>query len=339
MNSFGNIFRLTTFGESHGKAIGGIIDGMPAGLAVDVDEIRRQLDRRRPAQNAIDSQRRESDRVEILSGVFEGYTLGTPIGFIIPNVDYRSADYEAVKHIYRPSHADFTYDMKYGRRDHRGGGRASARETACRVVGGAFARQALSTMNISVHSRALSVGSINVSSEADLAEAYSAIEAARKVGDTLGGVVECVVKGVPAGVGEPVFGKLQSLLAAAMMSIPTAKGFEYGMGFEGSAKRGSEVIDNFVCDGNGGITTSSNFSGGIQGGISNGNDIVMRVAFKPIATLMKPVETIDDEGRATIFEMKGRHDSCVVFRAMPVVEAMAAMTVFDAALMNRLSRL
>lgn len=339
MNSFGNIFRLTTFGESHGKAIGGIIDGMPAGLAVDVDEIRRQLDRRRPAQNAIDSQRRESDRVEILSGVFEGYTLGTPIGFIIPNVDYRSADYEAVKHIYRPSHADFTYDMKYGRRDHRGGGRASARETACRVVGGAFARQALSTMNISVHSRALSVGSINVSSEADLAEAYSAIEAARKVGDTLGGVVECVVKGVPAGVGEPVFGKLQSLLAAAMMSIPTAKGFECGMGFEGSAKRGSEVIDNFVCDGNGGITTSSNFSGGIQGGISNGNDIVMRVAFKPIATLMKPVETIDDEGRATIFEMKGRHDSCVVFRAMPVVEAMAAMTVFDAALMNRLSRL
>lgn len=339
MNSFGNIFRLTTFGESHGKAIGGIIDGMPAGLAVDVDEIRRQLDRRRPAQNAIDSQRRESDRVEILSGVFEGYTLGTPIGFIIPNVDYRSADYEAVKHIYRPSHADFTYDMKYGRRDHRGGGRASARETACRVVGGAFARQALSTMNISVHTRALSVGSINVSSEADLAEAYSAIEAARKVGDTLGGVVECVVKGVPAGFGEPVFGKLQSLLAAAMMSIPAAKGFEYGMGFEGSAKRGSEVIDNFVCDGNGGITTSSNFSGGIQGGISNGNDIVMRVAFKPIATLMKPVKTVDDEGRATIFEMKGRHDSCVVFRAMPVVEAMAAMTVFDAVLMNRLSRL
>lgn len=339
MNSFGNIFRLTTFGESHGRAIGGVIDGMPAGLTVDYDAVQRQLDRRRPAQTTIDSQRRESDRVEILSGVFEGQTLGTPIGFIIPNKDARSSDYEEMRHIFRPSHADYTYQAKYGLRDYRGGGRASARETACRVVAGAFAMQALATMGISVDSRVIQVGSRRILTEDDLTGAYSDIKAARDCGDTLGGVVECGVRGVPAGVGEPIFGKLQAMLASAMMSIPGAKGFEYGMGFEGATRRGSEVLDNFIADGNGRITTATNYSGGIQGGISNGNDIEMRVAFKPVATLIKAVKTVDDKGNEKILEVRGRHDACVVFRALPVVEAMAAMTIFDAVLMNRLSRL
>lgn len=335
MNSFGNLFRLTTFGESHGPAIGGIIDGMPAGVDIDVDMVQRCLDSRRPAATVRDSQRREADRVEILSGVYGGRTLGTPVGFIIRNNDARSADYERMRDVYRPGHADYTYQAKYGLRDYRGGGRASARETACRVVGGAFAMQALYMKGITVDARVGSIGTVNVVSDVDLSRALEVVDEARADGDTLGGTVLCTVNGVQAGLGEPVYGKLHAMLAAAMMSIPAAKGFEYGMGFEGTRHRGSEVVDPFVPDGKGGITTSANFSGGIQGGISNGCEINMRVAFKPVPTLMRPVATVDSGGHPVILEATGRHDSCVVMRAVPVVRAMAAMTVLDALLVGR----
>lgn len=358
MNTFGQIYRLTSFGESHGPAVGGVIDGMPAGVTIDLDAVQHELDRRRPGQSDIVTARRESDRVEILSGVFEGRTLGTPIGFIVRNSDSHSDDYENLRHVYRPSHADYTYDIKYGLRDHRGGGRSSARETVARVVGGAFARQALAGLGVSIRAYTSAVGAVTLDVPSDrldlsltesnavrcpdpatAAEMERLIKAVKAEGDTVGGIVTCVIDGVPAGLGEPVFGKLHARLAEAMMSINAAKGFDYGMGFDGAAMRGSEVNDIFEPTDDGRITTRTNHSGGIQGGISNGARITMRVAFKPVATLLREIETVDDEGRKTVLKMRGRHDPCVVPRAVPIVEAMAAMTILDAVLLSRTIRL
>lgn len=358
MNTFGQIYRLTSFGESHGPAVGGVIDGMPAGVTIDPDAVQHELDRRRPGQSDIVTARRESDRVEILSGVYEGRTLGTPIGFIVRNSDSHSDDYENLRHVYRPSHADYTYSVKYGLRDHRGGGRSSARETVARVVGGAFARQALAGLGVSIHAYTSAVGTVTLDVPADrldlnmtesnavrcpdpdtAAEMERLIKAVKAEGDTVGGIVTCVIDGVPAGLGEPVFGKLHARLAEAMMSINAAKGFDYGMGFDGAAMRGSEVNDIFEPTDDGRITTRTNHSGGIQGGISNGARITMRVAFKPVATLLREIETVDDESRKTVLKMRGRHDPCVVPRAVPIVEAMAAMTILDAVLLSRTVRL
>lgn len=358
MNTFGQIYRLTSFGESHGPAVGGVIDGMPAGVTIDPDAVQHELDRRRPGQSDIVTARRESDRVEILSGVYEGRTLGTPIGFIVRNSDSHSDDYENLRHVYRPSHADYTYSVKYGLRDHRGGGRSSARETVARVVGGVFARQALAGLGVSIHAYTSTVGTVTLDVPADrldlnmtesnavrcpdpatAAEMERLIKAVKAEGDTVGGIVTCVIDGVPAGLGEPVFGKLHARLAEAMMSINAAKGFDYGMGFDGAAMRGSEVNDIFEPTDDGRITTRTNHSGGIQGGISNGARITMRVAFKPVATLLREIETVDDEGRKTVLKMRGRHDPCVVPRAVPIVEAMAAMTILDAVLLSKTVRL
>lgn len=357
MNSFGEIYRLTTFGESHGTAIGGVIDGMPAGLKVDLADVQHRLDRRRPGQSDIVTARKESDTVKILSGLFEGVTTGTPVGFVIENADQHSNDYENMRDLFRPSHADFSYYSKYGIRDHRGGGRSSARETASRIVGGAFAQQALAKCGIEVFAYTSQVGDISLTksyTELNLDEidsntvrcpdadtASRMTELIRKVkadGDTIGGIVTGVIKGCPAGLGDPVFGKLHARLASAMMSINAAKGFDYGMGFDGVSRRGSEVADSFVKTSDG-IHTATNFSGGIQGGITNGEDIYFRVAFKPVATLLRDVETVDRNGDKAILHAKGRHDPCVLPRAVPVVEAMAAMVVFDAYLLNRVSRL
>lgn len=320
-NRIGNVFSLTSFGESHGPAIGGIVDGMPAGVKIDFEQVRLEMARRAPGQGGATSARQETDEVEFLSGIMDGVTLGTPIGFIIRNRDQRPADYDHLKNVYRPSHADFTYQAKYGIRDHRGGGRASARETAARVVAGALAKQVLAKLGITVTASQVS----QVSQEIPQC-------------DTAGGIVECVIRGVEAGVGEPVFGKLSSQLAEAVMSIPAAKGFEIGLGFDFVNHHGSEVLDKFVVK-DGKIATATNFSGGIQGGISNGSDICFKVAFKPVATLMQPVEGIDSEGNAVTIEPRGRHDSCVVPRAIPVVEAMAAIVVLDNVLINRVARL
>lgn len=358
MNTFGRIFRLTTFGESHGPALGGIIDGMPAGMEVDFDMVQQELDRRRPGQSAIVTARNEADRVEFLSGIFEGRTTGCPIGFIIRNSDQHSNDYEEMRHKFRPSHADFTYNAKFGHRDHRGGGRASARETASRVVGGAIARQALQSYGITIRAYTSRVGDISVDTPyyaLDLDRVYSndvrcpdesaaarmteLIKRVKAEGDTIGGVVTGVIKGVGPGLGSPLFGKLQSLLAGAMLSIPAAKGFDYGLGFEDCGRRGSEMIDSFAVMADGSVGTLSNHSGGIQGGISNGEDIYFRVAFKPVATLLKEVTTVTDSGEDATLTARGRHDPCVLPRAVPVVEAMAAMTVFDAMLCDRSSRL
>lgn len=355
-NTFGNILRLTTFGESHGIAIGGVLDGMPAGVAIDMDEVQRVVDRRRPGQSAMTTSRSEDDRVEILSGVFDGVTLGTPIGFVIRNKDHHSADYSEIKECYRPSHADYTYDAKYGIRDYRGGGRSSARETAARVVGGAIAMQALKQLGITVAAYTSQIGAVlldtskkvdlsNIDSntvrcpDADTAALMEAeVMAARAAGDSLGGCVSCVVNGVPAGLGEPVFGKLHAQLGAAMLGINAAKGFEYGDGFAFAGARGSEVMDRFTsCDGT--VTTLDNHSGGIQGGISNGAPITFRVAFKPVATLMRDIETIDRNGNPVTLHPHGRHDPCVVPRAVPIVEAMAALVMLDNVLMARTSRL
>lgn len=355
-NTFGNILRLTTFGESHGVAIGGVLDGMPAGVAIDMDEVQRVVDRRRPGQSAMTTSRSEDDRVEILSGIFEGVTLGTPIGFVIHNKDHHSADYSEIKECYRPSHADYTYDAKYGIRDYRGGGRSSARETAARVVGGAIAMQALKQLGITVTAYTSQIGTVllDASKKVDLsiidsnvvrcpnAETAALMEAevlaARAAGDSLGGCVSCVVNGVPAGLGEPVFGKLHAQLGAAMLGINAAKGFEYGDGFAFAGARGSEVMDRFAsCDGT--VTTLDNHSGGIQGGISNGAPITFRVAFKPVATLMRDIETIDRNGNPVTLHPHGRHDPCVVPRAVPIVEAMAALVMLDNVLMARTSRL
>ena len=319
-NRIGNLFSLTSFGESHGPAIGGVVDGMPAGVKIDLDQVNQELARRRPGQGGISSSRKETDEVEILSGIMDGITLGTPIGFIIRNRDQRPEDYDHLKDVFRPSHADYTYQVKYGIRDHRGGGRASARETVSRVVAGALAKQVLLQLGISIS-----------------AQSATAVDELPH-GDTIGGVVLCAIKGVDPGIGEPVFGKLSSQLAEAMMSIPAAKGFEIGLGFDFVNHLGSEVLDKWVFK-DGKIATETNYSGGIQGGISNGNDICFKVAFKPVATLMQPVEGIDNQGNAVTIEPRGRHDACVVPRAIPVVEAMAAIVILDNMLINRASRL
>ena len=355
MNTFGEIFRLTTFGESHGPAIGGVIDGMPAGISIDLGVVQHELDRRRPGQSALTTPRKESDRVEILSGLFEGKTTGTPIGFIIRNENQHSADYDNLRDLFRPSHADYTYYNKYGIRDHRGGGRASARETAARCVAGAFAKIALQTQGIDVKAYTSQVGGIAlpgtykdydlnaIESNAvrcpDVATAEKMADLIKSVkaeGDTIGGIITGVITGVPVGVGEPVFGKLHAALGAAMLSINAAKGFDYGSGFEGMAQRGSEQNDLFVTDNEGHVHTLTNNSGGIQGGISNGEDIYFRVAFKPVATLLREQPTIDKDGNAATIKARGRHDACVLPRAVPVVESMAAMTLLDYLLLANL---
>lgn len=358
-NSIGNIYRLTSFGESHGPAIGGVIDGMPAGMSIDVDELQRQLDRRRPGQSDITTPRKEADRVKLLSGIFEGVTTGTSIGFIVENADHHSSDYDNMRHLFRPSHADYTYTAKYGIRDHRGGGRSSARETIARVVAGSLARQALATKGITISAYTSRIGDIATDrpyTELDLSltdsnavrcpdqeKAREMIELVRQVrneGDTIGGIVSCVVKGCPAGLGDPVFGKLQARLASAMLGINAAKGFDYGMGFDFAGVRGSQAADLFTTShADGSVSTLTNHSGGIQGGISNGMDIYFRVAFKPVATLLTEVPTIDDQGAPVTLKARGRHDPCVLPRAVPIVEAMAAMVIFDTLLANRCSRI
>ena len=347
MNTFGNIFTLTTFGESHGEAIGGVVDGMPAGIEVDLDFIQSELNRRRPGQSSITTSRQEGDVVELLSGVFEGRTTGCPIGFMVRNTNQHSQDYENMRQMFRPSHADYTYYNKYGNRDYRGGGRSSARITISRVVAGALAKLALRQLNIQVNAYTSQVGDICLDrdyrkydlslTETNIVRCPDPIKAAEMVqlitqvkaeGDTIGGVITCVVKGCPAGMGEPEFGKLHAALGAAMLSINAVKGFEYGEGFDGAAGRGSEQNDVFVND-YGKIRTLTNHSGGIQGGISNGEDIYFRVAFKPVATLLREQSTVDIDGNPTKLTAKGRHDPCVLPRAVPVVEAMAAMTILD----------
>lgn len=358
MNTFGHIYRLTSFGESHGEAIGGIIDGMPAGVRIDTQLIQAQLNRRRPGQSDIVTPRKEPDKVRFLSGIYNNVTLGTPIGFIIENTNQHSNDYEEMRHVFRPSHADFTYQSKYGIRDHRGGGRSSARETASRVVAGALAMQVLNKLGISIRAYTSQIGSICLESDynsLDLSltdnnpvrcpdrvtaeKMENLIREIRAEGDTVGGIVSCVISGAPVGLGEPVFGKLHSQLAEAIMSINAAKGFDYGMGFAGASMRGSESVDYFETDDNGHIHTSSNYSGGIQGGISNGEDIYFRVAFKPVATLLQEVPTVCDNGEKTILKARGRHDPCVVPRAVPIVESMAAMVILDAVLLNKTTRI
>ena len=351
-NTFGNIFTLTTFGESHGEGVGGVIDGMPAGIAVDLDFIQSELDRRKPGQSKITTSRAEGDKVEILSGVFEGRTTGCPIGFLVRNTNQHSHDYENVRNVFRPSHADFTYTQKYGLRDHRGGGRSSARETISRVVGGAFAKLALRQLSIDVTAYTSQVGDIAIGRDyhqfdfteieknpvrcpdPEVAKQMEELILSVKAdGDTIGGVITCVIKGCPVGLGEPAFGKLHAALGGAMLSINAVKGFEYGEGFAGVTQRGSEQNDIFFND-NGVVSTRSNHSGGIQGGISNGQDIYFRVAFKPVATLLREQPTVDKDGNETMLEVKGRHDPCVLPRAVPVVEAMAAMTILDYYLIN-----
>lgn len=354
-NSFGKIFKLSTFGESHGPAIGGIIDGCPSGLLLNQELIRYEMKRRRPGQSALSTPRIEADDYEILSGVYEGKTLGTPIGFIIRNQDYRPSDYEALKDVYRPSHADFTYQEKYGFRDHRGGGRSSARETASWVFAGSVARQLLPLTEIMAFVSA--VGPVTFSGsyeegdrnkidsspvrcpdEGSSAKMIAFIESLKKSGDSTGGVITCVIRNCPAGLGEPVFRKLQSKLAAACLSINAAHGFEYGSGFAGASGKGSEFNDAFrVSDGK--VITATNHSGGIQGGISNGMDVYFRVAFKPVSTISMEQQTVNSSGENVILKASGRHDPCVVPRAVPVVEALAALTLADLMLEHRCSRL
>lgn len=354
MNTFGNIFRLTTFGESHGPGVGGVIDGFPAGVDIDMDFLQQELDRRKPGQSALTTPRKESDRVEILSGVFEGRSTGCPIGFLVRNENQHSSDYDNLRDTFRPSHADYAYHCKYGIRDHRGGGRSSARETIARCVGGAFAKMALRQLGITVAAYTSQVGDIALEGDYrhyDLSltetnavrcpDAAKAEEMARLIaevkasGDTIGGIITGVVRGCPPGLGEPVFGKLHAALGGAMLGINAVKGFEYGEGFAGVTARGSEQNDEFMPDGRGGITTTTNRSGGIQGGISNGNDICFRVAFKPVATLLREQHTVDIHGQAVSLKARGRHDACVLPRAVPIVEAMAAMTILDFYLLNR----
>lgn len=351
-NSFGNIFKISSFGESHGKALGGVIDGCPAGVEIDLDFINSELNRRRPGQSEIVTQRKEDDSVEFLSGIFEGKTTGTPIGFIIVNQDQKSKDYSHIKDSYRPSHADFVYDKKYGFRDYRGGGRSSARETVVRVVAGSIAKLLLK--DVKYNAFVSSVGKIkydydilNVNFEnieksivrcPDLdksQEMEDLIKQTRKNGDTVGGIISCIIRNVPIGLGEPVFNKLHAELGKAMLSINAVKGFEFGSGFSGSAMNGSEHNDSFNSDG----STKTNFSGGIQGGISNGMDIYFNVAFKPVSTIMRDQDSIDSNGNEVKVSGKGRHDPCVVPRAVPIVEAMSALVLADYFLLNKLSKI
>ena len=350
-NSFGTVFKLTTYGESHGVAIGGVIDGCPAGLKLDLNAIQKELDRRKPGQSKIVTQRKEEDQVQFLSGIFEGVTTGTPIGFQIINKDQKSRDYSHIKDTYRPSHADKTYDDKYGIRDYRGGGRSSARETACRVVAGAIAKQLLQDVCIQAYTSSvgdISLGKdyqdldLNITDDNAVRCPDSAFAKAmtdkilevRKEGDTIGGTVSCVIKNVPVGLGEPVFDKLHADLAKAMLSINAVKGFEYGSGFAGSKMKGSEHNDLFKKDG----STKTNYSGGIQGGISNGMDIYFKVAFKPVATIIQSQQTINSAGDQVEMQGKGRHDPCVVPRAVPIIEAMAALVMADHLLRARINK-
>lgn len=351
-NSFGQLFRLTTYGESHGKALGGVLDGCPAGLELDLDAIQNELDRRKPGQSAIVTQRKEPDTVEFYSGLFEGKTTGTPIGFAIHNTNQKSKDYSHIQDSYRPSHADYVYDRKYGFRDYRGGGRSSARETASRVVAGAIAKQFLK--DIRIHAFVSQVGNLKLEKpyksldfnqieanavrcpDPDMAQQMEEyIKAIKKEGDTIGGVVTCVIQNVPIGLGEPVFDKLHAKLGEAMLSINAVKGFEYGSGFAGVTMKGSEHNDAYNPDG----TTKSNRSGGVQGGISNGMDIYFNVAFKPVATVLQSYETINKEGEKVTTQGKGRHDPCVVPRAVPIVEAMAALVLADYTLLARTNKI
>ncbi|RXG13394.1 chorismate synthase [Leeuwenhoekiella aestuarii] len=351
-NTFGKLFTLTTFGESHGEAIGGIIDGCPAGVAIDLDLVYRDMERRKPGQSKIVTQRKEPDSVNFFSGIFEGKTTGTPIGFNIVNTNQKSHDYSHIKDTYRPSHADYTYDQKYGMRDYRGGGRSSARETASRVAAGAIAKQVL--RDVKINAFVDQVGDIRMTTpyqeldfdkiesnivrcpdEAFAEKMIDKIKEIRKAGDTIGGTVMCVIQNVPVGLGEPVFDKLHAELGKAMLSINAVKGFEYGSGFHGASMLGSEHNDLFNKDG----STKTNLSGGIQGGISNGMDIYFRVAFKPVATIMQNQPTIDRDGNETEMQGKGRHDPCVVPRAVPIVEAMAALVLADFLLINKGSKI
>jgi chorismate synthase len=353
-NSFGNLLQVTTFGESHGSGIGGVIDGFPAGVSIDLEAVQKELDRRKPGQSKIVTQRKEPDTVEFLSGIFEGKSTGTSIGFVIRNTNQRSKDYNHNTNVYRPSHADFTYDKKFGIRDYRGGGRSSARETANWVVAGALAKQLLQHLNINVNAFTSSVGEIFMEKpyqeldfsktesnivrcpdEASAEKMIEKIKEIRKAGDTIGGTITCVAKGVPVGLGEPIFNKLHAELGKAMLSINAVKGFEFGSGFCGAKMKGSEHNDIFNKDG----STQSNLSGGIQGGISNGMDIYFRVAFKPVATIMTNQQTINSEYELTEITGKGRHDPCVVPRAVPIVEAMTALVLADFYLLNRARKL
>ena len=357
MNSFGKIFTLTSYGESHGIGIGGVIDGCPAGLKVDIGLIQADLDRRKPGQSHITTSRQETDQVEILSGIFDGTTTGTPIGFLVRNKDQHSGDYSNIKDLYRPSHADFTYDQKYGVRDYRGGGRSSARETIARVVAGSLAKQLLATVGIKIQAYVSRVGGISIEKsylELDLSltetnivrcpdpeiagRMIRRIEEAGRNQDTVGGVITGVATGVPAGWGGPVFNKLHADLGFAMLGINAVKGFEYGSGFEGTKLTGSQHNDIYVPSDKG-IRTLTNHSGGVQGGISNGEDIYWKVAFKPIATLLKEQNTVDIHGNEAVVNVKGRHDPCVLPRAVPIVEAMAALVLADHYLLNRVSKL
>ena len=349
-NTFGHLFTLTTFGESHGVAVGGVIDGFPAGIDIDMEFVQKELNRRRPGQSHITTSRNEADKVEFLSGVFEGKSTGTPIGFEVRNTNQHSQDYENMRCLFRPSHADYTYYNKYGIRDHRGGGRSSARITIARCVGGALAKLALRQLGFSITAYTSQVGDIAIErdyqlydlskTEANIVrcpdqqkakEMEELIAQMKADGDTVGGVITCVIKGCPVGLGEPEFDKLHAQLGAAMLGINAVKGFEYGEGFDGVTARGSQQNDTFVP----GITTATNHSGGIQGGISNGQDIYFRVAFKPVATILKEQDTVDLEGNATKLTARGRHDPCVLPRAVPVVEAMAAMVILDSYLVNK----
>ena len=356
-NTFGNIFTLTTFGESHGEGIGGVIDGFPAGITVDMEFVQNELNRRRPGQSKITTDRQEGDKVEFLSGIFEGKSTGCPIGFLVRNTNQHSNDYDNMRDLFRPSHADFTYYEKYGIRDHRGGGRSSARETISRCIGGALAKLALRQIGVNIQAYTSQVG--NIALERDYhqydlsqiennivrcpdsekaAEMEELISRVKTEGDTIGGVITCIIKGCPKGLGEPAFGKLHAALGGAMLTINAVKGFEYGEGFNGVCQRGSEQNDKIV-NNDGNITTTTNHSGGIQGGISNGQDIYFRVVFKPVATLLMEQQTVDKEGTPTVIKARGRHDPCVLPRAVPVVEAMAAMTILDYYLIGRTAKM
>ena len=356
-SSIGNLFRLTTFGESHGSSIGGIIDGCPSGFSIDLKNIQDCLDRRKPGSSSIVSQRKESDMVEILSGVFEGKTLGTPIGFLIKNIDQKSKDYDTLKSIYRPSHADFTYDKKYGVRDYRGGGRSSARETANWVVAGTIAAQILKTKGIHVYSYVSSVGGIDVAENyinLDLDAVYNSevrcpcaksanlikdvIEKCKGNGDTVGGCVSTIVKGVPFGLGEPVFNKFQVGIASAVMSINACKGISFGSGFSSSTKTGSTENDAFILK-SGVLSTKTNNSGGVQGGITNGEDVCFHVAFKPVSTLMQSQQTVSEDYKEIAFTASGRHDPCVVPRAVCVVESLTAIAILDYYLLHKTTKI